>query len=202
MSESHRTPSNPAAGKFTDITDDAVDRARDLARQTAQQMDSGEYGLDACFKSMSSVLRHHREGLGGAFLHCDRRPVFRPSISLRFLRRRRKSSLTRSATTPGGSRSSSLSRTSPGHRWSFPNYFVELTSGGGAEERGAIHPEGATEAHALHRQELRCAAGSDRREQRARPRGCRLSGGHRRTVSDPSPQTKIDELLDRAFKAL
>ena len=29
------------------ITDDAVDQARDLATRTAQQMDAGEYGLDA-----------------------------------------------------------------------------------------------------------------------------------------------------------
>ncbi len=44
------------ADKFKDITGDAVDQARDLATRTAQQMDAGEYGLDAWTKSMSQFF--------------------------------------------------------------------------------------------------------------------------------------------------
>lgn len=45
-----------SAEKFRNITDDAVGQARDLATQTAQQLDSGQYGLDAWFRSMAQFV--------------------------------------------------------------------------------------------------------------------------------------------------
>jgi hypothetical protein len=44
------------ADAFRDITLDAVGQARDLATRTAQQMDAGEFGLDAMTRSMSQFF--------------------------------------------------------------------------------------------------------------------------------------------------
>ncbi len=65
-----------SAEKFRDITDGAVDQARDLARQTAQQMDDGEYGLDAWTKSMSTFFDIIAKGSSAHFKTAIAGPCF------------------------------------------------------------------------------------------------------------------------------
>jgi hypothetical protein len=44
------------ADVFRNVTLDAVEQARDLATRTAQQMDAGEFGIDAMTRSMSQFF--------------------------------------------------------------------------------------------------------------------------------------------------
>ena len=64
------------AEKFRDITVDAVDQAGDLARQTAQQMDDGEYGLDAATRSMSKFFDIIAKGSAAHFRTAIAGPCF------------------------------------------------------------------------------------------------------------------------------
>jgi hypothetical protein len=65
-----------SADRFKNITDDAVDQARDLATRTAQQMDAGEYGLDAWTRSMSQFFDIVARGSAAHFQTAIAGPCF------------------------------------------------------------------------------------------------------------------------------
>lgn len=64
------------ADVFRDVTLDAVAQARDLATRTAQQMDAGEFGLDAMTRSMSQFFDIIARGSAAHFKTAIAGPCF------------------------------------------------------------------------------------------------------------------------------
>jgi len=64
------------ADLFSNVTLDAVEQARDLATRTAQQMDAGEFGIDAITRSMSQFFDIIARGSAAHFTTAIAGPCF------------------------------------------------------------------------------------------------------------------------------
>ena len=153
-----------SAGRFRDVTDNAVDQAGDLARQTAQQMDKCEYGLNAATRSMSNFFdiiakgsaAHFQTAIAGPCFNfgADEIPASEEEVAVTYVARLAQTDLDRQAVQgpgpAGGCHPESPRRPDSPRR---------------AGEGGQVHLEGSPQGHGLLRQELHRKARPDPNDQ-------------------------------------